>query len=802
MRSILPKYFQLLVLAISSFSTPSSAQSVDSLLLRIGAVTSGAARVDTLNDVGFDLIFKDPFDARVVFDEAISLAIDLGYESGHAIALKNKAIAYDIQGNSNEAINYFLQSLSIFEELGDTLGIARLKNNLGIAYKNLEDIETSRKFYNESIALKKHLGDKKGIAYGYNNVGELYQKEENYAVALEFFDQARALLDSLGDRRGVSIALSNMADSYLRLGDYDRTIILALGTILIDEEFDDRYSLALSYAMLADAYNKKDEFRKALKSIRKAEELALDIGALKVHYQSLLVKAGILTKSGETETLPELYPQILRLNDSLARVNLLEETARVKVLYENREKERRIEELQTEKVLNQQLIDRERQLSLFALVGIVLLSLLLAALGVFFRLGKKKEKELQLQVKERDKARREAEVANLAKSEFLANMSHEIRTPLNGIIGYTDQLLQMTVQKKAKDYLSTVNSSAHDLLAIINEILDFSKIETGKIDLDLAPIDLLSLGNHVMRMFDLRANEKGLDMRFSVDLGEQRFVMADELRLRQVLFNLIGNALKFTDHGHVELTIRNVTPPSSTTSKWYFSVSDTGIGIKPENQQKIFKAFSQGDNSTTRIYGGTGLGLTISSSLLALMESKLQLESTPGKGSKFYFEIELTPAEGAIEGIKRETGWGRGPSSGEGSVVSNEAVKVLIAEDNEMNMALAKVIIEKALPKAKLLEAWDGEAAVALFRQEKPDLIFMDVQMPKMDGYDATEQIRSLETEGRVPIVALTAGSMKGEAEICFEAGMDDFISKPIVNNAIEKVLQKWLFPEGAEAER
>ncbi|MFC3231038.1 ATP-binding protein [Marinibaculum pumilum] len=405
-------------------------------------------------------------------------------------------------------------------------------------------------------------------------------------------------------------------------------------------------------------------------------------------------------------------------------------------------------------------------------------------LGSFHRVVERTNRRLK-------EARDAAEAANEAKSRFLANMSHELRTPLNGLLGFADLLAVRPLDPEAREYLQHIRGAGSDLLALVNDVLDYNRVETGAVRLEIVPFDLHALLEQLRQRALPRAAAKGLAVRAELAPDLPCAVRGDPLRLRQVLGNLLDNAVKFTDRGTVTLTAELLARMDQTV-ELRFSVADTGAGIPPEALPTLFDRFTQADNSTTRRYGGSGLGLAIVRSLVALMDGQVSVASTPGAGSTFRATVVLQAADPADLPALRHRAAAPPAAAAAAAAAGAVPARILVAEDNAANQRLFGTLLSAAGYRVEVVA--DGQAALDALRQSRFDLVLMDGQMPVLDGLETARRIRAAGSSwSSVPILALTADALAGDRNAYLEAGMDDYLTKPVDLRELLGKVESWI---------
>jgi len=509
--------------------------------------------------------------------------------------------------------------------------------------------------------------------------------------------------------------------------------------------------------------------------------------ARKAGYHGLI--ADYYASQGKYEQAYEHYKELFHNAQRDLRLQDQREIEHLRSLHEIRQQEEELKRLNAENQLAQLKIQNHRIMRNSIATVVILLLLFL---NIFYRRWantKQRNKELNAILEDAERARRAADKANEAKSSFLANMSHEIRTPMNGVIGMTDLLSRTSLNELQREYVELIKSSGSHLMTLINDILDISKINAGKLELDHINFKTEDVINHSIELNRRKSREKDLELITDISSQVPRELIGDPIRLGQILFNLIGNAVKFTNRGHIKLGMDFVYS-TKETGVLSLDVSDTGIGIPEERRREIFHAFTQVDTSTTRKFGGSGLGLTICHNLCRLMGGHITLESEVNKGTTFHVRIpfRLQPETGCIDDTKDVSLTEE--MEEESPLVVHDDIRILLAEDNLINRQVVLLYLEELGYDADVAET--GNETVAQAMENQYDVVFMDVNMPELDGLEATRKIRKTLPDGfkQPMIIGLSASASSEDLRIGKEAGMDDYITKPITYDQLEECIE------------
>jgi len=694
-----------------------------------------------------------------------------------------------------KAKEYAEKSLTISKSIKYTKGEVRALNQLGELERNFANYERALELHYSALRINEERADQKGIAGSYIYISKVYQEKGEYDLSGEFLENAMDIakkIRNLTIQSKVNLAFAELENvkgkSYLAL----QYALLAVENI---ETTNDDFHKAIAYQRVGDLYKKTKQLDKSLDSYKRSlklfEEieykerqaiLSFEIGEIyqlgKQYDQALVYMKNSLGLAEETglkayikkgyENLANVYERngdYEHAYEYLKYFDAIKDAREISELESKLELERKNQELELlkkESEFRAVQLENEAKSKQWAIVaaGIVLILSLIALIA----LRQKNSLNHKLQL-----ANEQAKKSKMEKEEFFAFTSHEIRTPLNAVVGMTKLLSETHLNPSQQQYLRTIKSSAQNILFLVNDVLDLSKIEKGAIELESIDLSLHDIVNDIIHGLSFKIREKDVELVAEISEDVPEVVKGDPVRINQILLNLADNALKFTETGYVKIIIKKVQDDNQT-DLLRFEVEDTGIGIRQSRLESIFDTYKQETKHTTRHYGGTGLGLAITKQLIKLMGGDINVTSQFGKGSVFWFEIELKKSKRTKHQL----------------IVTDKKVKlkdlkILVVDDNPLNREVFFDLINDYKNNVEVDMADDGKMALAKIQSNDYDVVLMDIQMPRMDGYEATRQIRKLSgSKSKLPVIAMTAHVLEGVADKCDAAGMNDYVAKPI----------------------
>ena len=727
--------------------------------------------------------------------EAHKIYLDIDDKEGIAKSANRLGTLNRFFGDYSSALEYSFQALGIFREIDSKEGIASSLINIGVVYRNLGDDEKALENYKEALQICEDNNFSKELANALVSTGNIYWYAGDNKKALSYYNKAKEIAESeqLMADAGAGI-INNIGNVYRSMGQYDKALEHYKQSLKYSNIAGDQNMNAVIIKNRGITYKEKGNFSKAIKDFNESKQIASKNQLLRVVKEDLENLAETYSSLGNFKKAFEIHKEYTHLKDSLNNEEAVNKLVMAQFQHTKKEKEQQETIVQTENAL---VSTKKSNLRNYIILLSLFISITVLVILNRFKTKLKAHNELlemnanlEHRVEERTKRLREenerrkiaqeqAELANEAKNNFLATISHEVRTPINAIIGFCDLTIKSNIDKVHQKNLSRVKDSSTHLLALIKDILDYSQIESGDYELKQQTFDLIELINSVINAFYLDAESKKIKLSFNKSGTIPRYFIGDSDAVRQILYNLIGNAIKFTEKGEVSVSVKvEEIIAKEEKVKMGFEVKDTGIGISQLKQKLIFKGFTQVDGSSSRKYGGAGLGLTISKHFVEMMNGEISVKSKKGEGSTFSFQLNLKENKKKVSKDIAAISEGKKP------------MHILVAEDNFLNAQVVAAFLKRLGHTSKVVN--NGLEALQILTKEEFDAVLMDIEMPKMDGIEATIAIR-LGKENiinpNIPIIALTAHALKDYEEKSFKAGMNSYLTKPVDIDKLSEIL-------------
>lgn len=738
---------------------------------------------DYYRDEGLPIIALDYYFSSMYIYEELNFPGAVAYTN---IDVGN--IYFDL-GKHDIAKQYYEKVISMPDEKDVIIAKAVALNNIGLIYREAKDYLSALKKFEESLEIRKKTDDKNLIAHSYNYIGNIYTNLNKFDEAEKYYNQSLQLYKEINNYSDMGKVMMNIGKLYYEKSEKEKSVSYRNEAVKLFLDKNKLFAAADAMTDLAEFHKSDGNISEALNHSFKAYKIATENKYTSVRQQSLKLLSDLYLISNNIQEAYNYLKIFDDLKDSIAQREAQRKLVNLEFSNEFQRRDREMSSMKSENQLKQLTIENQSRKNTFLLIITTAIFVLLVVIFFAFRLQRKSlkilqdrnkvidenNKKIEISMKMLEDAKEEAEKNARIKSEFLSIMSHELRTPMNAVLGMTQVIMEENPRKDQLENLETIKISAQNLLDIINDILDYNRLESGKIFLEHKDFSLKNLMAKLFRIFSYSMKQKGLTLNYNYDSSLGESFIGDEIRLGEIITNLIGNAIKFTDSGAITVDIKKIGNKPNT-SLIRFSVKDTGIGISQQNITNIFDSFTQEKTDTTRKYGGTGLGLSIVKKLLELMNGRIFVESKVGEGSKFYFEIELENSDKKFEQVIKE------PESAPTKV---NLSRILIVEDNTVNQLVMKKMLKNTGIEIDIAD--NGKIGFEKVLQNKYDLVFMDLLMPEMDGYEATREIRNFNKD--IPIVALTADVMKGVEAKTKEAGMNNYLTKPVKKDELLKIL-------------